>query len=172
MKTSYPTFLMLPIKRYPQKRFIRGNSGLTTANFPGKKDAAPLTVKIKCKQIPMIFKLLLLISVLLLIYSTALAQQTRTIKGTVKTGNGEQLAGVTIKEKQTNQVTITDSKGNFEIPVTINTGKSPVIVFSYTGYVTKEIEVGDQEILMVVLDQDFGKLDEVIVTAIGIRTTK
>lgn len=60
---------------------------------------------------------------------------------------------------------ITGLDGRFSILA----AKGNVIEFSYVGYTTKYITVGDASSLTVVLDEDTKALDEVVVTALGIK---
>lgn len=72
---------------------------------------------------------------------------TRTISGTVyDKSDGSELPGVTLKIKGTNLKTITDRRGKYSI--TFNEGQR-IIVFSNTGYNTKEVETGKSDTLNV-----------------------
>ncbi|SKB51177.1 TonB-linked outer membrane protein, SusC/RagA family [Salegentibacter salinarum] len=73
--------------------------------------------------------------------------------------------GVTVMEKNTNNGVVTDFDGNYEIEVS---GPDAILVFSYIGFETKEIPVNDQEAINnVVLEEDLGQLDEVVVVGYG-----
>jgi TonB-linked SusC/RagA family outer membrane protein len=89
--------------------------------------------------------------------------QSITVKGTVTDNNNESLIGVTIKEVGTNNGTITDINGNFEIKVSPNASLS----FSYIGYKNKTVKVGNQRIINVVMEPDILGLDEVVVVGYG-----
>ena len=92
--------------------------------------------------------------------------QLTTIKGTVTDENGNPLAGASIVEKGTVNGTQSDFDGNFSIDVNdINA----VIVFSYVGFLTKEVAVNNQTTITVTLQEDSAELDEVVVTALGIK---
>ena len=78
-----------------------------------------------------------------------LGQETIEITGTV-TDNSMSLPGVNIVEKGTNNGTMTDFDGNY----TIQTPSNAVLVISYMGYATKEIEVNGQTNIDIVLEQD------------------
>jgi Ca-activated chloride channel family protein len=75
------------------------------------------------------------------------------------------LAGVSVLEKGTNKGTITDVNGNFSIA----TEKGKTLVFSYLGYVKKEIKVANAN-MNVSLKPDNALLDEVVV--VGYATQK
>lgn len=83
-----------------------------------------------------------------LITSFCLGQ--KAITGTVTGPDGETLIGVTISIKGTGNYTYTDFDGNYSI------GALPedVLVFSYTGYDTQEVVVGDQSVIDVKLKTD------------------
>lgn len=91
-----------------------------------------------------------------------LGQETIEITGTV-TDNSMSLPGVNIVEKGTNNGTMTDFDGNY----TIQTPSNAVLVISYMGYATKEIEVNGQTNIDIVLEQDAAALDEVVVVGFG-----
>ncbi|SFF58891.1 MULTISPECIES: SusC/RagA family TonB-linked outer membrane protein [Salegentibacter] len=106
-------------------------------------------------------KLLLTFIVVFLPY-IMLGQETIEITGTV-TDNSMSLPGVNIVEKGTNNGTMTDFDGNY----TIQTPSNAVLVISYMGYATKEIEVNGKTNIDIVLEQDAAALDEVVVVGFG-----
>lgn len=93
----------------------------------------------------------------------AFSQQAVSVSGTVTDPAGEPLLGVSVVVKQTNAGTTTDLNGNY----IINVGKNAVLVFSYLGYVSREIPVGDQTTIDVVLKDNETLLDEVVVVGYG-----
>lgn len=86
------------------------------------------------------------------------------IQGKIINEKNEPLAGASIKEKGTNNGTITDVNGNFALTV-IN--KNAVLVVSYIGYAAKEITVGDQTSISISLALSDSKLNELIVIGYG-----
>ena len=70
-----------------------------------------------------------------------------------------------MKVKNTIAGTITDLDGKFNLAV----NKGDVLEISYVGYTTKEIKIIDDRILNVLLEEDSQKLNEVVVTALGIK---
>lgn len=96
-------------------------------------------------------------------------QDKIVVSGTVTDVNGEPLIGVNVLEKGTTNGVITDFDGNFTLYVT---GKESVLEFSYIGYVPVTVKVGDKTSLSVKLEEDTQKLDEVVVTALGIKREK
>lgn len=90
---------------------------------------------------------------------------TIPVKGIVKDVNGEPLIGVNVKVKGSNIGTITDMDGNF----TIRTKKGDVLEFSYVGYTVQNVTITGNATLNIVLQEDNAVLDEVVVTALGIK---
>ena len=86
------------------------------------------------------------------------------IQGTVKDTNGEPMIGVSVLVKGTKTGVITDFDGNFSLP---SVDKSAVLVFTYVGYVTKEVKVNGQKHLDVIMNEDTKVLDEVVVIGYG-----
>ncbi|WP_149239756.1 SusC/RagA family TonB-linked outer membrane protein [Dyadobacter sp. 32] len=89
-----------------------------------------------------------------------------TVKGKVTDDQGAALAGVNVLVKGTQQGTSTDAEGAFSINVA---DASSVLVFSFVGYQAQEITVGNSSNLTVKLLIDSKSLNEVVVTALGIK---
>lgn len=87
------------------------------------------------------------------------------VNGTVKDANGEPLIGVSVSVKGSGTGVITNANGGF----TLLAAKGDVIEFSYVGYGQKKVVVNDTPNLAVVLQEDTKQLDEVVVTALGIK---
>ena len=89
--------------------------------------------------------------------------------GTVTDSKGEPLIGVSILVKGTSNGTITDMDGNFKIQA----AKGDVLEVSYIGYASQAITLANAQPIKVTLGEDTQVLDEVVVTALGIkRATK
>jgi len=88
----------------------------------------------------------------------------QSIKGTITNEAGEPLSQVTIKDAASNRGTLSDSAGNYAI--VLNTGSS-LLKFSAIGYAEKEVEIGHQQIMNVVLQEDYVDLNEVVVIGYG-----
>ena len=103
-----------------------------------------------------------LLSLLLLTfaYFTIYAQQ-KTVTGQVTSEAEGPLPGVNIVVQGTVQGAVTDMDGNFSIEVP---GPEAVLVFSYIGYSTIAVPVGDQMVINTVLKPDITALDEIVVT--------
>lgn len=105
-----------------------------------------------------------------IILSTNKKQETQQnpqiqVKGVVKDGLGELLIGVNVKVKNAGSGTITDLDGRF----TLNVNKGDILEVSYVGYATKTVKVTDNQELVIVLEEDSEVLNEVVVTALGIK---
>jgi TonB-linked SusC/RagA family outer membrane protein len=96
---------------------------------------------------------------------SVLYAQVRTIKGTVTASDTkETLPGTTVMVKGTSVGAVTDLDGNYTIKVS---QPGSVLVFSFMGYKTQEIPVGDNPVVDVVLQVQKTALDEVVVIAYG-----
>ncbi|MEL0454822.1 SusC/RagA family TonB-linked outer membrane protein [Flavobacteriaceae bacterium SZ-1-7] len=94
--------------------------------------------------------------------------QEKTISGTVSDGSGLPLPGATVLVKGTTNGTSSDFDGNYAI----RTSQGSILVFSFVGYTTQEITVGSSNIINVTLTEDAQALEEVVVTAQGIKREK
>ncbi len=95
--------------------------------------------------------------------------QPITITGTVIDEFGGALPGVNIQVKGTMTGTVSDAEGRYTIQVP---STSAVLMFSFIGYATQEIAVGNQRIIDVKLNEDTQQIAEVVVTALGIKREK
>lgn len=110
-------------------------------------------------------KHILQIAMVLLITLQLQAQQ-KTITGTVTSkSDGLPLPGVNVIVKGTSK----GAQTNFDGHYTINTSKGNVLVFSFVGFKTNESVVKDSNVINVVLEEDSSMLQEVVVTAYGIK---
>ena len=96
-------------------------------------------------------------------------QQQQTVKGIIKGPDGLPVIAANISQKGTNNATITDLNGKFTLNVT---GRQPVLVISYIGYVTTEVNVSGRAFVEVVLQEDVAALDEVVVVGYGTMRKK
>ncbi|WJJ96717.1 SusC/RagA family TonB-linked outer membrane protein [Algibacter luteus] len=94
--------------------------------------------------------------------------QGKTISGTITDGNGLPLPGATVLVKGTSSGASTDFDGKFSIEA--NQGST--LVFSYVGYATQEIVAGSSATIDITLQEDAQALQEVVVTALGIKREK
>ena len=97
--------------------------------------------------------------------STSVSQQNGKVTGTVEDDFGP-VAGASVVVKGTTNGNITDMDGNF----TLDGVKSgDIIQISFIGYTTQEIKYTGQPAIQVKLVEDAQKLDEVVVTALGLK---
>lgn len=92
-------------------------------------------------------------------------QAIPNITGKITDSTGAPLVGVTIKVKGSTSGTVTDVNGNFSLDVP----QDAVLVISYIGYTTKEVPVNGQTELSIVLQPSALGLNEVVVTALGLK---
>ena len=106
-------------------------------------------------------------NILLVIFSlffTIAVSQEKTISGIVIDSSGNPIPGVNIlEESNKNNGAVTDFDGNFNISV-IDESK---LIFSYVGFITKEISTKGLSNLEVVMEEDLMGLDAVTVVAYG-----
>ena len=93
--------------------------------------------------------------------STQTYGQTQ-ITGTVKEQGGEGLVGVNVLVKGTSNGTMTDVNGGYTIGAT----SSDVLVFSFVGYTSQEVTVGNRSLIDVDLAVDVTTLQEIVVTGV------
>ena len=109
-----------------------------------------------------VFRAMMLSAVLLV----GMAAEARVVTGVVKDQAGETIISASVVVKGTTVGTVTDFDGNYSIDVPADAN---VLVFSYIGMVTQELEItGD--VMNVVLSENAEVLEEVVVTGYG--TTK
>lgn len=111
-------------------------------------------------------KVLLLLSMMLLMVSSVLAQ--KTVTGTVKDGNGEPMVGASIVVKGTTTGTISDLDGAYSLKLPAN---ATTLVFSFTGFTALERNIGDLSTIDVVLAESKA-LDEVVIVGYGTQTKR
>jgi len=99
----------------------------------------------------------------LLTFGITLNAQT-TIKGKVTEPNNEVLIGVSVSINNTTKGVITDVDGNYSIQA----NPTDVLVFSFVGYESQNITVGNQTTVNVALAEDAAVLEEVVVVGYGV----
>ncbi|MGA2407769.1 MAG: SusC/RagA family TonB-linked outer membrane protein [Bacteroidales bacterium] len=105
--------------------------------------------------------------VLLLFAGLQVAFAQRTITGRVtKTTDNTALTGVTVLVKGTTTGITTDINGRYSIPVPNN---EAILQFSFIGLKQKEVTVGTQTTIDVALEEAMQQMNEVVVTALGIK---
>ncbi len=99
---------------------------------------------------------------------TVMAQNILVTGKVISSDDGFGLPGVTVTVKGSSNGTVTDIDGNYSIEV----NSKGTLVFSFVGFVKQEIAVKGQTKINVTLDQDAQMLDDVVVTALGIKRQK
>ncbi len=91
-------------------------------------------------------------------------QEVKTIKGKITDSSGQPLPGASIIIKGTSVGVTSDFDGNYTIDVPVDV---KVLVFSFIGMRTQEVEIGTQSNLNVLLVEESSELEEVIVVGYG-----
>jgi TonB-linked SusC/RagA family outer membrane protein len=105
-----------------------------------------------------------------LVFAHTSMAQDRAVTGKVTSKeDGTPLPGVNVVIKGTTNGTVTDTNGIYKLNVP---GTDAVIVFSFIGLATEEVEVGARAVVDVSLASDVKQLTEVVVTAIGEKVDK
>ena len=111
----------------------------------------------------LLFHLSLLLTFLFAL-TADLSAQSKTVTGKVTDGDNNPLEGVSITRKGTEQGTVSGSDGTFGITVP---GSNDVLVFSFVGYINREILVGGQSVINISLEKEIAGLNEVVVVGYG-----
>lgn len=94
-----------------------------------------------------------------------IVNQDQTVTGTVtEAETGDAIPGANVVVKGTSNGTVTDLDGNWSLNVS---GETDVLVFSFVGFVTQEVEVGNQSMINVSLTADVTALSEIVVIGYG-----
>lgn len=110
------------------------------------------------------FKLKLTIIACMLFYMQHVFSQQKTITGKVLDVSNEPIPGVTVFVQGTNNATSTDFDGNYTIS---NVSASDNLEFSFLGFKTKIVQIGDKTVIDVVLEDSLQTLDEIVVVGYG-----
>ncbi len=92
------------------------------------------------------------------------------VSGTVYSTIGSKpLAGITVREKNTGNATMTDANGHFTIKVKDN---EAILIFQAINYKLTELKVGEKRVFDIYLDEDIKTLNEVVVVGYGSQQKK
>jgi iron complex outermembrane receptor protein len=94
--------------------------------------------------------------------------ETNPVKGKISDLAGNPLPGASIVVEGTTSGTLTGVDGTF----TIACPKDKALVISYVGYKTQKITVTSAETITITLEEDFNKIDEILVVGIGYGTMR
>ncbi len=104
------------------------------------------------------------LSVIITLISLSSFAQSTTVSGVVRSSEDElPLPGVNVIEKGTSNGVVTDMDGEYTIAV----GPDAILVFSYLGFKTQELEVNNRNTIDVTLSNDMEALDDVVVVGYG-----
>ena len=111
----------------------------------------------------------ILLSCLVAMFAISIAWAQRTVTGSV-TGkdDGTPIPGVNVVLKNSSVGTVTDIDGLYEIEVPDNGG---ILVFSFIGLATEEVEIGNQSTIDMVMTADIHQLTEIVVTGVAVGTS-
>ena len=105
------------------------------------------------------------VTALLMLLSMSLYAQDLTVTGTVKDAQGEPVVGASVVVQGRKTGVITDVDGNY----TIKCSPRATLLFSYVGYKNKSVAVAGRTQIDVVFEDNENALNEVVVTALGIK---
>lgn len=115
------------------------------------------------------WKILLLCCLCIFVGIDTLYAQERTVTGKITSAeDGSTLPGVNVVLKGTTTGTVTDVSGAYSISVPQAGG---ILIFSFIGLTTQEIEIGQRNVIDVPMAQDVQQLGEVVVTALGVESS-
>lgn len=106
-----------------------------------------------------------LVNNLIVISPEETGAQQAAIRGTVTSETGEPLPGVTVVVKGTTQGTVTDTNGEYTLG---NIPEGAILVFSFVGMQTQEIEVGEQTTIDITMLEDVIGIEEVVAIGYGV----
>ncbi|WP_323826325.1 SusC/RagA family TonB-linked outer membrane protein [Algoriphagus sp. C2-6-M1] len=99
---------------------------------------------------------------------TVMQEMEVTVSGKVIDDTGEPLPGATVTVSGTTTGIVTDIEGKY----TLNVPEGSTLVFSYVGYETKRVPVGNQTQIDVTLNPDISSLEEVVVVGYGEKSRR
>lgn len=110
----------------------------------------------------------LLLLLLLLVGTSTWAQEVRVSGRVTSADDGSPLPGVNIAEKGTSNGTITDANGNYGLAVK----SGSTLIFSFVGYTSQEVVIGDRISIDISLETDVMSLSEIVVVGYGQQEKK
>src|SRR4051794_21407607 len=113
---------------------------------------------------------LLFTCLMLSLLATPGRAQSKQVNGQVTSKtDGTGLPGVNVVVQGTSKGTTTDAEGNY----TLQLGSSEnTLVYSFVGYTSQTITVGDQTTINIVLEEDATSLEEVVIVGYGVQREK
>ncbi|UII20609.1 SusC/RagA family TonB-linked outer membrane protein [Fulvivirga ligni] len=109
-----------------------------------------------------------LLAILFLLLSASFSFAQERVEGKVTDASGEGLPGVNVIVKGTNLGTVTAAGGSFSLQVPAEA----TLIFSFIGYAQQEVQIAGRSTINITMEEEKISLDEVVVTAIGIKQQK
>ncbi|WP_282040941.1 SusC/RagA family TonB-linked outer membrane protein [Winogradskyella flava] len=106
----------------------------------------------------------LLLAIVFSSFTTINIEAQNTVSGVVKDAGGMPIPGVSVVQKGTTNGVSTDFDGRYSLELTLG---EEILVFSYVGFKTQEIQINGRATIDVVLEEDVAALDEVVVIGYG-----
>jgi len=129
-----------------------------------------MDVSILLNHLKRILRFILWASFLTMIFFNVLLAQEVTVTGTVTSSDdGSALPGVNVIILGSTAGTVTDMDGQYTLSVP---GPETTLVFSFVGFRTMEVVVGNQSVVDMALPSDVTQLTEIVVTSLGIEREK
>lgn len=101
----------------------------------------------------------------MMFFAVSVSAQNISVKGTVTDRAGEPIVGATVRVLGASAGVVTDVDGRYAI----SCGANATLEFTYIGFASKAVDVKGQTLLNVTLEEGSANLDEVVVTALGIK---
>lgn len=95
--------------------------------------------------------------------------QQRRISGKVSDESGNAIQGASVVVKGSNNGTSTDANGNFSLEVN---GNNITLIVTYIGFLKSEVSIGNQQNINIILKEELGDLDEIVVVGYGTQKKK
>lgn len=143
-------------------------SDLKSPIEPQKNLLLKINRKFKMKKTNKIKGFSLIILYMLSCVCILAQSQKISISGVIKDPIGETLIGASVTEKGTTNGVMTDLDGNFKLTVSPNA----TIQVSFLGYITQEINIGNQTVFNITLKDNSNNLEEVVVVGYGSAVKK
>lgn len=112
------------------------------------------------------YRKFIVLIVFILINAALMAQQNIAVTGKVIANNGSAVSNASVRVKDTQNGTTTNSDGEFTIA---NVPQNATLVFSYVGFVQKEVAVNGSSNIAITLDPADNDLDQVVVIGYGTK---
>lgn len=113
----------------------------------------------------------LILLCVMLLGSNCLYAQSRTITGTITNKSEDALPGVNLLIEDTNQGTITDVNGSFQLQIPNNV-ENPKFLVTYIGHKSQKISVANRTVINISMEEITETLSEIVITAFGIGKAK